>query len=302
MSEEQIENFEIVENQVEIKDSKKKKLSKPIVILFIFLIIGGLVYISPDDVYLPPKNTEDAIEAGRFFAHNLLMSREDNLLKMEISGDPATTKLKNSITYHAPIIWGVDIASLREKGISNDIIFPAYTNENREDMELVMLEKFHSFIVTTFAYKSSGEIVEIPNEGKMFFTVSIIYTEPPLDNRILPKLKRKIINIPSMFDLTQGVGQTGEWLIFDYDHKYNMNNYRSWVLEGGENYSKIRQGETTEFLEQMRNDENFGSNFLEELREKSSERTTMMLVWIEMATERQIDYIEKLYETTKEIE
>jgi hypothetical protein len=150
MSEEQIENFEIAENQVEIKNSKKKKISKPIIVLFIFLIIGSLVHISPDDVYLLPKSTDDAIETSRFFAYNLLMSREDNLLEMEISSEPATTKLKNSITYQAPIMWE-NIASLRERGISDDIIFPAYTNENREDMELVMLEKLNLFVVMTFA-------------------------------------------------------------------------------------------------------------------------------------------------------
>jgi hypothetical protein len=100
-----------------------------------------------------------------------------------------------------------------------------------------------------------------------------------------------------MFNLTQGVGQTGKWLVFDYNYKYNMNNYRSWVLEEGENYSRIQQEETTEFLEQMKNDE----NFLEKLKEESSEYNTMMFVWLEIATEKQINHIEKSHNHIEEL-
>ncbi|MCK4592782.1 hypothetical protein KAT63_05105 [Candidatus Parcubacteria bacterium] len=97
MSEEQIENLKTTENQVEIKDSKRKVLVKLVVLLSVILIIGIYIFSSKQNAKL---EIEDAINLGRTYSYSLLESywftldgKQQELT--EISTDKAKEKIEN---------------------------------------------------------------------------------------------------------------------------------------------------------------------------------------------------------------
>ena len=136
---------------------------KIITILIFLLIIGILIYKSPDEAYWLRENPQDAIKIGRTYAYYLLNSYKQGLLEMSI--DPAKTKIENSNFRQIAMVDMHD--QIEKKEIHIETTAPLFTEQKDEDMELITLEKLESFIVMTFAYKSWDKIVEIPDKGKL---------------------------------------------------------------------------------------------------------------------------------------
>lgn len=260
-----------------------------ILILIVFLVLGILIYRSPDEAYWLKENPQNAIEIGRTYAYYLLKSNDKGLLKMSV--DPAKAKIENS--NFSQIAW-IDMHNqLEKKKLPIKITAPLLTEHKDEDMELIALEKLESFIVITFAYKSWDEIVEIPDKGKMFFSVALRYYNP-IDDRLVTKLVRKIANLPLLRNLTGRLGTTGRWVVFDYNYKYNLNDYFDWVLKEGENYTREQTKEYKEFIGDLESKES-SEKFFKELEESSARSVDFLYEWGSTAVEDQIDQIERLY-------
>jgi hypothetical protein len=270
---------------------------KIVIILIVILGIGILIYRSPDEAYWLKENPQNAIEIGRAYAYYLLNSYKQGLLKMSV--DPAKAKIENSNFRQIAMMDMYD--QLEKKKMPVDITAPLITEQKDEDMELIALEKFESFIVMTFAYKSWDKIVQIPDKGKMLFSVAVRYHNP-IDNRLVTKLVRKIANLPLLRNLTGRIGTTGRWVVFDYNYKYNLNDYFDWVLKEGENYDREQLKESEEFMRYLENKESFEKFSKKELEEFIARGLDFLYEWGSMAVEKQIDRIERFYKAQQEIE
>ena len=220
------------------------KKSKTILFLVIALTLGVFVYKSPDEAWWHRENTQEAIKIGRRYAFYLLNGYKDGLLR--ISTEPAKTKVINS-NFRSLSFVEMD-EQLEKKKIHISLTAPLYEEQKDENMELITLEKLESFIVMTFAYKSWDKIAEIPEKGKMLFSVAVRYYNP-LDGRLVFRLIRKIVNLPFLHNFTGNLGTTGRWVVFDYNYKYNSADYFDWLLKYGEGYSNKQLEESERFLE-----------------------------------------------------
>lgn len=265
-----------------------RRNTKIISILIVLSAIGVFIYKSPDEAYWLKENHQDAIKIGRTYTYYLLNGYKQGLLKMSI--DPAKTKIEKS-NFHQIAISEIH-DQIEKKKIHIEITAPLFAEQRDEDMELIALEKLESFIVMTFAYKSWDKIVEIPDKGKMLFSIGVRYYNP-IDKRIVPKLVRKIANLPLLRNFTGRIGTTGRWVVFDYNYKYNLNDYFDWVLKEGENYSQKQLIESEEFLQQLSS---------KEFDESVDRGLDFLYEWGSMAVEKQIKRIERLYKVQQEVE
>lgn len=256
-----------------------------IIILIVLSAIGVFIYKSPDEAYRLKENPQDAIETGRAYSYYLLNNNKEMLLIM--SANPAKAKIEN-LNVQSRVMY----SQLEEKHIHIDIIAPLFAEQKDEDMELITLENLQSFIVMTFAYKNGDKIVEIPGKGKMLFSVAVRYYKS-IDDRLVPKLVRKIANLPLLHNFTGRIGTTGRWVVFDYNYKYNLNDYFDWVLKEGENYSQKQLKESEEFLEQLSS---------KEFDESVDRGLDFLYEWGSMAVEKQIKRIERVYKVQQEVE
>ena len=187
------------------------------------MILGILIYFSPEDSHKVP-NTQIAIETGRAYSYYLLNGNKKELLKLSI--EPAKTKIENSNYIQISISEIYD--KLKEKQIPLGIGAPFFSDQKDEDMELVAFEKMDNFIVMTFAFKALDKIIEIPEKGKMLFSIAIRYYQPQ-DDFVSRKLIRKIANLPVINSVAGELGRTGKWVIFNYNYQYNLIDYRGVV-------------------------------------------------------------------------
>lgn len=273
-----------------------RRNTKFVIILIALSIIGILIYQSPDEAYWLKENPQDAIGIGRTYAYYMLISHKEGLLEMSI--DPAKTKIEKSNFNQIALSEIYD--QIEKNKIHIEVAAPLITEQKDEDMELITLEQLDSFIAMTFAYKSWDKIVEIPAKGKLLFSVGMRYYNP-IDHRIVPKLVRKIANLPLLRNFTGRMGTTGRWVVFDYSYKYNLNDYFDWVLKEGENYRQKQLKESEEFMQQLNREKSFGK-FNKE-RDASVDRGLDFLYeWGSMAVEKQIGRIERLYKVQQEAE
>ena len=259
------------------------------IILIISLALGILIYKSPHKAYWLQVNPQDAIKIGRLYAFYLLNGNKQELLKMSFNQAKEKIEKSNIKEFFCDATTFSRLEE--EKKIPSYILYPLYPEQ--KDMELVALESLESFIVMTFAYKSLDEIVKIPEKGRMLFSVGVRYYEPT-DNRLVPKLIRKIANLPLLRNFTGNIGTTGRWVVFDFNYKYNLNNYFDWTLKEKENISQENKKKAEEFARQLKNKET-SKKFMEKISESSNMGLAFLYEWGGMTVESQIEHLEKLY-------
>ena len=290
----------------------KNKSLKYIATLIILLIVGILIYFSPDENYWFDKNPREAIKEpiklGRSFACELLISNERGLLK--IAAEPSTKEKIKKSNLNKPLFTQytyeqrLAIKSLPKAGMPykfidplNPVLFSEKIDEI--DMDLVMLEKLEDFTIMTFAYKygPTSEIVELPEKGKMLFTVGIRYNECK-DDLILPKLGRKMANLPLLRSLIGHRGTKGRWMVVDYKYKYNLNDYWEWILKKGGDYKETKKPEeiVDEFINKIKN-----GKWIEEIKESALRQLGVDSGWALYTVEEQIGRYEILYKQREEI-
>ncbi len=276
-----------------------KKSVKTIIILIIILVLGILIYRSPDEAYWLwlKENPQDAIEIGRTYAYYLLNSHKEGLLKMSVN--PAKAKIENSNFRRIAL---VDMHNqLEKKQILMDITDPFFASESNQEMELITLEKLRTFIVMTFAYKCWDKIVEIPDKGKLLFSVAVRYHNPR-DNRLVPKLIRKVANLPLLRNFTGRMGTTRRWVVFDYNYRYNFNDYFEWVLKEGESYSQKQLEGSEEFMKQLASVESLEKykKFIKEIEESTHRMIYFLYEWGSIAVGKQIYHMDRLYKKAEQ--
>lgn len=243
------DNFEDLSETVPRRNSKVNKLL--LVGLLAFIVF--FIYKAPQENFIE-ASSQRAIWLGRDYALYLLYSDKQSLLENSVD-EPAVDKIKklpfNSISTSEMLeqlrAKGMDIVGEREerrRKIIMDIISPLMHDEQpRTMMELMMYEQHERIIVMTFAYTDndsiSPNIIEIPHKGKMLFSVALRYYRP-IDKRVIPKIIRKIANLPVLRSFTEQMGTTGRWVVFDYFYKYNLDDYFNWALKEGEAYIEKR--------------------------------------------------------------
>lgn len=265
------------------KGYKFKELMKKIVIIIAVLTLLVLVFVSPDESYWYKEKPLEAIELGRKFAYRLFLGYKQGLL--EISMPPAEPKIKNSEWKELSFMDIDRQLENKRKNIHFSITAPLFSPDI-EDIKLLALERHESFFAMTFAYEDYlGKIVEIPEKGKLLFSVVVRYYQP-IDDRIMPKLLRKIANLSLLRYVTGKLGTTGRWVVVDYSYKFNQSDYLNWVLKSGEEYTEILSKKTDEFL-------NDDSSF-NKLDESVDTSLSFDYEWGNIAITKQMERIEKL--------
>lgn len=267
---------------------------KSSIIVLVLLTLGILIYLSPEDSHKMP-NTSVAIETGRMYSYHLLNGNKKGLIKLSI--EPAKTKIESLNSKQISISEMIN--QLKEKQIPIGIGAPFFSDQKDEDMELVAFEKMDNFIVMTFAFKALDEIVEIPEKGKMLFSIAIRFYKPQ-DDLLSRKLVRKIANLPVINPVAGELGTTGKWVVFNYDYKYNLNDYYDWSIKEGKSYVQAQFQEVRKFEEQMKNP-NFINEFMNEIEESANEDLEFLYNWGELALVEQTSRIDKFYKI-KEID
>jgi len=282
-----------------------RKNTKIVLILIALLVIGILIYQSPDEAYWLKEDSRDAFEIAKTYAWYLFYGSKQGLLKVSI--DPAKTKIeKSNIQEISDSKVHEQLRKIRldpESLLKNQelgkikIVSPLLAEGN--SMELVILERMENFIVMTFGYEDNDRIVEIPGKGKMLFSVGVRYYKP-IDKRIVYRIIRKVANIPLLRNFTGKMGTTGGWVVFDYNYKYNRADYLSWVLIEGENLSKNHDRKLEEFLAKSRDKESL-EKWKREIEDRADRSLNFLYEWGSMAVEEQIERIENLHSAQRRI-
>jgi hypothetical protein len=259
---------------------------KKIAVILAGLILVVLVYSSPDESYWYKEKPLEAIELGRRFAYYLFLGYKQGLLKMSIP--PAESRIKNSEWKELSFVNIDQQLENKRKNIHFSITAPLFSPDF-EDIKLMVLERYESFIAITFAYEDYlGKIVEIPEKGKLLFSTVVRYYNP-IDERIAPKLLRKIANLPILRYVTGKLGTTGRWVVIDYSYKFNQSDYLDWVLKSGEEYTEILSKKSDEFLDKVVDDASF-----DKLDESVDTSLSFLYQWGDIAIIKQMERIEKL--------
>lgn len=263
---------------------------KLVVLLVIISALGILIYWSPDEAYGLRDDPDEAVKVGRLYAYDLLYADRDNLLEMSV--EPATSKLRAT---DLAIVNTSEMFSQLEKVELRSLATPLVVEERDEHMRLMAYERLSNFIVMTFAYQVGDGIVEIPAKGKLLYSVAVRYYKPS-DDRLIPKLARKIANLPLVRNFTGRLGTTGRWVVFDYYYKYDLNDYFTWALEDGRNYSQNRAREAAAFTKQLEQ----GQQVMESLKKSTDRSLEFLYDWGSITTEKQIETIGRLHEIEAE--
>lgn len=269
------------------------------------MVIGILIYQSPDEGYWLKEDPQDAIEIGRTYALYLFRGYRQKLL--EVSVDPAKTKIEKSTFQELAfseindrlrkIRLDMDTLSEKKQLGKYGIVAPLFPED--EDMKPIIFERRNNFIVMTFGYEKYGKLVEIPEKGKMLFSVGVRYYQP-VDNRFVHKIVRKIANIPWIRNFTGNMGTTGRWVLFDYKYKNNRNDYLNWVLKEGENLSKQHNKKVEASLikyKGMIKDKESYKKWKKAVDDRVNKNLNFAYEWGSMAVEEQIERIENLHNT-----
>ena len=269
------------------------KWKRTTILAVIVLCVGILIYRSPNSTYELEGRTEEAIEMGRRDAFGLFTNSRFEV--GSTSFEPANTKLENYDFTQAHSLPSM-IQYVKEKHII--VPFSILRPENPENMELVALERFENAIVMTFGYmdnmdSSYNTIVEIPGKGKILVTIAVVYLQPFVDKpfiRYIDKFVRKIANLPVLEFFTGYVKAEGHWYLIDFKYTYNMNDYYSWILKEGEDYSDQAQ---VEMKEQMKYFKRPIAEIKKSIDEQSEKSINLIYDWIDLRMELQIKDIEK---------
>lgn len=276
------------------------KTSRNILTLFIIIFTGILIYRSPDESHYR-DTTQEAIKTGRAYAYKLLISDKRALL--ETSFNPAKDKitglnLKEPLFQRLSDIERVNVYDrLMEKQIPYNYISPLSPiifakNENEIELELLMFSRYSIYIVMTFAYKSLDCMVAIPEKGKMLFSVAMRYYEPT-DERLNSKLIRKIANLPLLKMVVGRYGTTGRWLVFDYNYKYNLNDYLEWINNVSLDWLTSEREKFIELKSQLKTKQGFQS-LRKSIIESAEMSSVLQYDWANSMLVKQIEQIEKL--------
>jgi len=277
------------------------KSTKNVIILVVVILIGILIYYSPDESH-HIENIQDAIKIGRTYAYNLLISDKYRLIEMSIS--PAKEKI-DSLNLQSPLFNRVtykeraDIYDcLTKEKIPYDYIAPLTPilfakEENEVDLKLMLFERYTTFAVMTFAYKTLNGVVEIPEKGKMLFSIATRYYKPE-DDKLIGKLIRKIANLPLLNKITGRFGTTGKWMVFDYNYKYNLNDYLEWINEEGQDRLLKEWEESNELTNQLKIEQDW-KKFMKSTNEYVEKSLVFLYEWGSIEVKKQIERIEKLY-------
>jgi hypothetical protein len=168
--------------------------------------------------------------------------------------------------------------------------------ENEVDLELMLFERCEIFAVMTFAYKSLESIVEIPEKGKMLFSIATRYYNPE-DTKLFGKLIRKIANLPLLNKILGRFGTTGKWVVFDYNYKYNLNDYLEWI--NGEGQDRIAEWKkSNDLIIQLKNKHGW-ERFWKSTSERAGRGLAFLYEWGSIRVGRQIELIEELDKAKK---
>lgn len=266
---------------------------KKIAGILVGLIFIVLVYNSPDESYWYKEKPLEAIELGRRFVYYLFLGYKQGLLEMSIP--LAELRIKNS-EWNELSFMDIDRQlENKRKNIHFSITAPLFSPDF-EDIKLMALERYESFIAMTFAYEDYlGRIVEIPKKGKLLFSTVVRYYNP-IDERIMPKLLRKIANLPILRYVTGKLGTTGRWLVIDYSYKFNQSDYLDWVLKSGEEYTEILSKKSDEFLDKIEDNPSF-----DKFNESADTSLAFLYQWSNIAITKQTERIEKLDKIHQEL-
>jgi hypothetical protein len=284
---------------------------RTIIVLVIVILIGILIYSSPDESH-KHQNVQGAIEKGRIYAYYLLISDKKQLSKMSIS--PAKEKIDSS-SLQRPLFERATLRGrmyIRQRLEDDKIpecfispLSPILSSEKKDaELDLVLLEKCDIFVVMTFAYKDFFHTVEIPEKGKMLFSIATRYYEPE-DERLFSKSVRRAANLPLLNKITGHLGTKGKWVVFDYMYKYNLNDYLEWIT--GEGRDKLRKQEkSNDFVSQLKTKQGLEKFMIQikelaEKAEESAERSLAFLYqWGSIKVKEQIELVEELYKAEEE--
>ena len=277
--------------------SRRKKL---LVFGVIVIILGFLIYRSPDNEYRLQKDTEEAIEIGRSYAFGLFTNTYQPGMKTR-SIEPAKTMLINYDFKQAQ-----SLSSIFEHGEKNKGRLYSLWSAEQEEVELVALERSGSFIVMTFGYMpfAEKEIAEIPGKGKILFAIAARYYEPIEDRpffRYINRLMRKIANLPILRSLSGYSRAEGSWVVIDYRYTYNRNDYYNWILSEGENYYLTELDKVQKEWEEWRKRPR---EFMESIKRASDKSLNFSYDWANLTMELQIKNIQEMdkqYEKVSEI-
>jgi len=276
-----------------------KKVLAAVILLILVLFFSILVYKSPDETHIV-RNLSCAIEQGCTFACYLLNGYKQGLLKMAdecpkiliMENESAKEKIERSTFQQAPpLLEMYDLVKKKWPDYGKNIIFdkisPLLEEQQKEKMKLIALEKMDNFVVMTFAYTDYlDRVVEILGKGKMFFTVALRYW-CPYDDRLIPKLVRKIANLPILCLFIGYMGTKGRWVVIDYNYKYNLNDYFHWLLKEGENWRLQepikRKKSLAEFLATP-----------DKFEEKIAKELHFLYTWADITAKNQFERIEWL--------
>ena len=271
----------------------------------IAVLIGFLIYNSPDDSH-PRENIQDAIKLGRTYAYNLLISDKNRLSQMSFG--QAKDKIDKA-NLQSPLFTRATIEErskiyrrlMEEEKMPYNFVSPLTPilfaeKENEVDLELMLFERCEVFAVMTFAYKSLESIVEIPEKGKMLFSIATRYYNPE-DIRLFGKLIRKVANLPLLNKIIGRFGTTGKWVVFDYNYKYNLNDYLQWITgEGQDRFAESKRSD--DLISKLKNRQDW-ERFWKSTSERTGRKLAFLYEWGSDQVERQIELIEELDKAKK---
>ena len=268
-------------------------------IIVIVLVLGFLIYRSPDNEYRLQENTAEAIEIGRIYSFGLFANAEQPGMRILWSIEPAPIKLKNYDFKQAQ-----SLSSIFEHGEKNKGRLYSLWSAEREEMELVALERLGSTLVMTFAYMPFNEkkIAEIPGKGKILFAIAAHYFDPEEDKlffKYTDKLLRKIANLPILQEFTGYSKAKGIWKVFDFKYTYNRNDYYNWILKEGENYHIHDVQNANKEWEEWRKKPI--REFMEYVNRTAEEMVDFSYTWANQTMDSQIKNIQEIDKEYKKV-
>ena len=149
------------------------------------------------------------------------------------------------LKYFRALGYPLDIETFSEYSYFIQVVEPflqILDEDVKKKMKLIKLENKDDSVTMTFAYAIDVDgdgyynIIELPEKGKMMFTVTFEYLPVDGDN-FIQKLIRKISNIPLLSLILGKWGTSYRWLCADYKYNYNLYDYYEWVVDHFNNSS-----------------------------------------------------------------
>ena len=235
----------------------------PLMIFIPITFIGTIIHFLPDENYRRPGEGEiirDVVPLGRKFALALLFGDKHKMKKLScecLMGKIEKSNIKNYYLEYctSPSVknnvenWRSEYSIRRflrystfdVKTSSKDYFYSQEVEtfieildiDVKKKMKLITLENKDDFVTITFVYVIDNDgyydIIELPERGKMIFTVTFAYL-PGDRNSFIWRLVRKISNIPLLNLILGKWGTSYCWLCIDYQYNYNLYDYYEWII------------------------------------------------------------------------